>query len=111
MVDGLRACGGFAAPLSQSRAADERASCSLGGLQAITGQLMLCYHADFQLIFGCTVLVEGPLEHQALHYGTAYCNTCVFCLPGFTLPVLTVLPYSSFQGCFVAGEEEQVKKI
>lgn len=110
MVDGLSACGGITAPLSQGHAADERAPCSLGDLQAITGQLMLCYHADFQLIFGCTVLVEGPLEHQALHYGTAHCNMFVFCLSAFTLSVLTILQCSSFQGCFVAGEE-QVEKI
>ena len=66
--------------------ADERDPHSLGGLKAITGQLMLCYHADFQLIFGCTVLVEGPLEHQTLHYGTTHCNPWAFCLIVFTLP-------------------------
>lgn len=62
-------------PELQRSLADERDPHSLGGLKAITGQLMLCYHADFQLIFGCTVLVEGPLEHQTLHYGTTHCNT------------------------------------
>lgn len=63
--------------------ADERDPRSLGGLKAITGQLVLCYHADFQLIFGCAVLVEGSLEHQALQ---TQCNTWAFCLVAFPSP-------------------------
>lgn len=47
---------------------------------------MLCYHADFQLIFASTAVVEGPLEHQTLHYGTTQCNMRAFCLSVLSLP-------------------------
>lgn len=90
--------------------ADERDPYSLGGLKAITGQLMLCYHADFQLIFGCTVLVEGPLEHQTLHYGNTHCNTCAFGLIVFALPGKSsqqpFCDFSSFWGHFKFGGVE-----
>lgn len=72
---------------------------------------MLCYHADFQLIFGCTVLVEGPLEHQTLHYGTTDCNTRAFCLSAFTSPAKRRASHSVMAPAFISGEAEQVKEI
>lgn len=38
-------------PWSQCSVGDERDLYSLGGLKAIIGQLMLCYHADFSIDF------------------------------------------------------------
>lgn len=38
-------------PQESSGVADERDVHSLGGLKAIIGQLMLCYHADFSIDF------------------------------------------------------------
>lgn len=49
---GQGALGGEARfPWSQCSVADERDLHSLGGLKAIIGQLMLCYHADFSIDF------------------------------------------------------------
>lgn len=53
---------------------------AMWGLRLLEGNSCSVIMLIFDWFFCCTVLVEGPLEYQTLHYGTRHCSMLAFCL-------------------------------
>lgn len=91
---------------------------ALWGLRLLQGNSYSVIMLIFHWFFCCTVLVEGPLEHQTLHYGTTHCSMLAFCLNALSFCLrrgaLTTLWFLQLLSSFYiyrAGEVGQVKKI
>lgn len=81
-------------PWSQCSVADERDLHCLGGLKAIIGQLMLCYHADFSIDFWLNSTCWSPPEHQTQPYGAIHCTTRVLVVPSLSLLLFRRIIYN-----------------